>query len=270
MSGRPADRGFALLVVLWTLVLMSLIATQVTASGRGAVQVASNLRGAAVLEAAADGAVHEAIFRALDPSEQGWRADGRTRTLPMPGGELTVRLRDEAGKLNPNVASPELMAALLRQFGLDVSAATRLAAAIADWGFAGAEARPLGAKAPAYRAAGRDYGPPNAPFESIGEMGAVLGMTPGLLERLAPHLTVFHDGDPDPGVASREVLQALRLAFGAQELAPAPRSATPTVTITVTASRADGTRFTRRATIRIGEGSEGRAYRIHAWDRGPE
>ena len=185
----------------------------------------------------------------------------------MPGGELTVQLRDEAGKLNPDVASPDLMAALLRQFGLDVSAATRLAAAIADWRFAGTEARPLGAKAPAYRAAGRDYGPPNAPFESSGELGAVLGMTPGLLERLAPHLTVFHEGDPDPGLASREVLQALRLVFGAQQLAPAPRRATPTLTIIATASRADGTRFTRRATVRIGEGSEGRAYRIHAWNR---
>jgi general secretion pathway protein K len=270
VTARPTDRGFALLVVLWTLVLVSLIATQVTATGRGAVQVASNLRASAVLEAAADGAVHEAIFRALDPSAQGWRADGRTRRLPMPDGEVTVQFLDEAGKLNPNVASPELMAALLRQFSLDVTAATRLAAAIADWRFVGVEARPLGAKASAYRAAGRDYGPPNAPFESISELGAVLGMTPDLLERLAPHLTVFHDGDPDPGVASREVLQALRLVFGAQELAPAPRGATSTVTITATASRADGTRFTRRATVRIGEGSEGRAYRIHAWDRGPE
>ena len=81
---------------------------------------------------------------------------------------------------------------------------------------------------------------------------------------------MFHDGDPDPGLASRELLQALRLVFGAQQLAPAPRSATPTVTITATASRADGTRFTRRATVRIGEGVDGRAYRIHAWDRGPE
>jgi general secretion pathway protein K len=270
MTERPAERGFALLVVLWTLVLVSLIAMQVTASGRSAVQVASNLRGAALLEAAADGAVHEAMFRLLDPTEGGWRADGRPRTLPFPGGDITVRIRDEAGKLNPNVASPELMAALLRQFGLDVSAATRLAAAIADWRFAGVEARPLGAKATAYRAAGRDYGPPNAPFESIGEMGAVLGMTPDLLARLAPHLSVFHDGDPDPGLASREILQALRLALGAQELAPAPRSATPVVTIIATASRADGTRFTRRATVRIGQGKAGRAYRIHVWDRGEE
>jgi general secretion pathway protein K len=147
VTTRPAERGFALLVVLWTLVLVSLIATQVTASGRGAVQVASNLRIAAVLEAAADGAVHEAIFRMLDPSEQGWRADGEPRALPFPGGVVTIRLRDEAGKLNPNVASPELMAALLRQFGLDLQRATRLAAAIADWRFAEAEARPLGAKA---------------------------------------------------------------------------------------------------------------------------
>jgi general secretion pathway protein K len=270
MTPQGKDRGFALLVVLWTLVLVSLIVTQVTASGRSAVQMASHLRIAATLEAAADGAVHETIFRASDPSEAGWRADGRARTLPFPGGEVTIRLLDEAGKLNPNVASPEVMAALLRQFGLDLQAATRLAAAIADWRFAGVEARPFGAKAAEYRQAGRDYGPPNAPFESVGELGAVLGMTPALLARLAPHLTVFHDGDPDPGSASREILQALRLALGVQELAPSPRSATPTLAITATAGRPDGTRFTRKAIVRVGEGSPGRSFRILTWERETE
>jgi hypothetical protein len=74
-------------------------------------------------------------------------------------------------------------------------------------------------------------------------------MTPDLLERLTPHLTVFHEGDPDPGLASREIIQALHLVLGTQELAPSPRSATPPIAVTATATRADGTRFTRRATV---------------------
>ena len=38
--------------------------------------------------------------------------------------------------------------------------------------------RPNGAEAPDYRAAGLKYGPSNAPFETVGELARVLGMTP--------------------------------------------------------------------------------------------
>ncbi|RZL91867.1 MAG: hypothetical protein EOP73_28490, partial [Variovorax sp.] len=113
--GRQNQRGFALLIVLWAMVMLSFVATRVTASGHGAVLVAANLRNAAVLEAAADGAVQEAIFRMLDTSPARWRPDGRTRTLPMPRGEILLRLDDQAGKVNPNLASVELLTALLRQ-----------------------------------------------------------------------------------------------------------------------------------------------------------
>ena len=265
MKGGAGECGFALLVVLWAMVLLSLVATRVTASGRSAVQIAANLRNAAVAEAAADGAVQEAAFRMLDPSAAGWRADGQLRRLPMPSGTIALRLEDQAGKVNPNVASPELLAALFRQLGADTRAANSLAAAIADWRAPTAEARPLGAKAREYRNAGRTYGPPDAPFESIGELGAVLGMTPALLDRLAPHLSLFRDGDPDPGLADPVVLRALRGSLGAQEFAVSPQGGVRVVAVTATAEPAGGSRFTRRAILRIGEGRDGRPWQILGW-----
>ena len=121
MSKRSArDGGFALLIVLWTMVLVSLIGIQVTAIGRGAVQVASNLRASAELEAAADGAVHEAIFRLLDPTAAGWRADGMDRSMMIGPLGVALRLEDQAGKINPNLAQPDLLAAFLRQLGVEV------------------------------------------------------------------------------------------------------------------------------------------------------
>lgn len=77
-EGIP-PRGFALLIVLWALVLAALIAAQVTALGRRETLIAANLRTADVAAAAADGAVEEAVFR-LMRHEAGWDPDG-TRTL---------------------------------------------------------------------------------------------------------------------------------------------------------------------------------------------
>lgn len=263
------ERGFALLIVLWTMVLASLIATQVTAAGRAEVRLAANLRAAAVLEAAVDGAVHEAIFRMLDRSESGWQADGRRRVLALPQGMASVLLEDQAGKVNPNSTSPELMSALLRLVGADARQADSVAAAMADWRFPGAEARPFGGKAREYRAAGLGYGPPEAPFRSIGEVGAVLGMTADLLARLAPHLSLYHEGGPDPGLADPIVLQAMRNRLGSQELAAGPRTGVRVVAVVATVTRPDGAAFTRRAVVRVGAGQAGRPYQILAWD-GPE
>lgn len=272
---QRGQRGFALLIVLWAMVMLSFVATRVTASGHGAVLVAANLRNAAVVEAAADGAVQEAIFRMLDTSAARWRPDGRPRTLPMPRGEILLRLDDQAGKVNPNLASVELLTALLRQLGVDSQGANRLAAAIADWRAPTAEARPFGAKAREYRNAGLGYGPPDAPFQSIGELGAVLGMTPPLLARLAPHLSLFNDGDPEPGLADPLVLRALRGSLGAQEFAESPQTGRRVVAISATAiqrtrgggstSAAGSARFARRAVVRVGEGSNGMPYQILAW-----
>ena len=56
------DRGFALLIVLWTVALLALLATWITAAGRTEAQLAGNLRDAATADLVADGTAHEAVF----------------------------------------------------------------------------------------------------------------------------------------------------------------------------------------------------------------
>jgi general secretion pathway protein K len=136
---------------------------------------------------------------------------------------VTIRLEDEGGKVNPNLASDSLLRALLTQIGVDPETAVSLAAAIADWRTPGDRPRPHGAKAPQYAAAGRDYGPPGSPFRDVDELGAVLGMTPDLLARLRPHMTVYTESDPDGSTGDPMVAAALgdpaRLAL-ADDIAP--------------------------------------------------
>ena len=260
------DRGFALLLVLWSLVLLTLITTRLITAGRTEAKLAGNLRGAAAAEMVADAAVHETMFHLLDRGPDGWRPTARPRLLTLPGGTATVQIEDEAGRVNPNQASVALLQALLRGVGADAGAARGIAAAIADWRFPSAKARPFGAKAAEYAAAGRDYAPPEAPFRTVEEVGLVLGMTPALFASLAPHLTIAYDGDPDPTVADPLVLQALRDATGQQDLSGGGQGAR-TIAITAVAEIQGGSRFIRRAVVRVGEGQAGRPYRVFEWRR---
>ena len=106
------DRGFALLLVLWTMVLLALIATRIAAAGRAEAQLAANLRDAAVAQAAADGAVQEVVFHLLAEGDQRWAPSGRHR-VALAGAAVEVGIEDLAGRVNPNTASPELLRALL-------------------------------------------------------------------------------------------------------------------------------------------------------------
>jgi len=268
MRLRPTeDKGFALLIVLWAVVLLTFLVTQLTAGGRTELQLAANLRSAATAEAAADGAVYEAVFHLLDPSDP-WLADGTDRALRVAGGRAVLRVEDEAGKINPNSASPELLRALLRRLDADSRTADGLAAAIVDWRFPSSQGQPGGAKEPQYRAAGRNYGPAGAPFRSLTELGAVLGMTPALLSRLQPNVSVLTDSDPDPAAAPpivRQAMQDVRGTVGTSKRQP-PR----TINITVRVIGDAGGRFIRRAAIRLGSTPKEPLFRILSWDAVPE
>ncbi len=261
-GAAPREGGFALLIVLWSLVLITLIVTQVTAAGRSEALLTANLRRAAALRAETDGAVNRAIFNLLDPGS-GWTADGSAHSVRLADGAAAVRITDEFGKINPSLASPAVLAALLRAVGEGSDQADELAANIVQWRFPSADDAASGAKAQRYRAAGRDYAPPNANFQSIGEVGLVLGMTPDLLQRLAPHLTLYTDTDPDARRADPVVARALALAG-----TPPPTGALPparVVTITAASTAEDGARFERQAVVSLGADRAGRPFRIVLW-----
>jgi general secretion pathway protein K len=203
------QRGFALLIVLWTLALLALLGTQLVASGRSDAQLARNLVDAANLEAATNGAVQQAIFGMLEPVPQRWQTDGSLHVVRLGAAVVTLRLEADAGEVNPNIASADLLRSLLLQVGAPPATAASVAAAIVDWRSSTPQPSTLGAKAPQYAAAGRDYGPPGSPFRSVDELGLVLGMTPELLARLAPHLTVYSESDPDASTSDPVVEAAL-------------------------------------------------------------
>ena len=142
--------------------------------------------------------------------------------------------------------------------------AGQVAAAIFDWRTPGQRASPGGAKAAEYRAAGRDVVPTGRPFESLDELGAVLGMTPALLAALRPSLSIYNEAGLDVRYAPPAVV--LALADIGMEFDP-PTEARQAVTIVATAGLAEGARFRRQAVVRILGIADEHPWQILAWER---
>jgi general secretion pathway protein K len=262
--GAARQRGYALLIVLWSLALLALLGTQVLATSRQETQLARNLRDSAVLEAAANGAVQRAIFATLDSSAGHWPADGITRVLVIGGIPVAVRIDDEAGKVNPNYASTALLQALLSQVGADPATAGAVAAAITQWRDATSVPGHPSPAVAQYTAAGRAYAPTGAPFASLDELGAVLGTTPALLAQLRPHLTVFTDGNP---IATQDSIVARALAATGQSTAASGGLVSGLVAITADAHGPGAAQYAVHVIVETDSEVGRRPYRTVSYQR---
>jgi general secretion pathway protein K len=151
------ERGFALVAVLWTVALISFLVAQLTIAGRTQARIAANLRANAVAEAAADGAVHQALLRLLEGT---WQPGSPAQQLLVGSVPVKVWAENEAHKLNPNLASADVMRNLLGRIGVDRVQAASLATSIFEWRGSNRRTDAARTKMAPYLAAGRAYGPP--------------------------------------------------------------------------------------------------------------
>ncbi len=258
----PGERGFALLIVLLVLGFLALLGTHFIAAGRAGTALARNGRAAAQVEAATTGAIEAEIFGLLSG------AGAAPRQIRIGGTLVNLTVANEGSLLNPNLAGVIELTTLLQQLGANTSTANSLAAAILDWRTGGSLPRPGGAKVPQYRAAGRVYGPADTSFGSVGELGLVLGMTPGLLDLLRPHLTVFTDLDPI-GVSSDPVVaRAIQAATPAGSLPPGGDMGSIAVQrITAAGYDPDGASIVLQAVVRLNATAGGLPFEILSWRR---
>ncbi len=253
--------GFALIIVLWSLVLLALIVTQLLAAARGEMQVMSNMRSAVLAESAADGAVHQALFHLLSTGPQHWPARG-VHPMRSGEGEVTVTLDDLSGKINPNNARLPLLSAIIELCGRSVSQAAELAQAIMTWrGMSGDEDDKTVAT---YREAGLGYIPPGLPIETLEELALVVGMTRPTLTCLLPHLSLYQGSDPNPDTADALVSRAITMASEHGYAPVTAEDAANVVQITATA-RVPGARFTRQATAELVAKAGQKSFHILLW-----
>ncbi|GAA0791810.1 general secretion pathway protein GspK [Marinobacterium sediminicola] len=207
---NPVPRGVILVTVLWVLVLLSLIATNLSLASRSFSRQTLNVEQGTRAGLAADAGISWAMWNLQQPPADGWLADGAVHWLWLDQTRVGVRLQDESGKLDLNAAPAELLDALLLPVIEDSLQRAQLVAAIEDWRDSDDLVRLNGAEVAEYQAVGREAGPANRPFASLQELNLVLGMSNEIYTYLLPHLTLMtRVRTVNPRVASFEVLMAL-------------------------------------------------------------
>lgn len=252
------QHGFALLLALPVLGLIAVLLWQVSGDGRMALRLAASARDRAAAAAAADGAVQDAVFRLLAGQ---WQPGGPDRTLAIGQAAVRVQIEDQATRFNPNHMSVASLRQLLTHIGVEPTQAQALAQSIVDWRRRGALTLSGIPKAEQYRAAGLPYLPTNQPFESVDEVALVVGMTPAVMARLRPFLSVFQTGRPVVGEGAPGAMQSE---------GDAPADGDRVVAI-VAEARAGAALFRRRAIVRFGPaaGAAQRPFRILTWEQVP-
>src|SRR5688572_1763397 len=140
-------RGFVLIVVLWVLTLLGLMAAALLRESGTETRVAQNLRENAKAEALAEAGLQRAMLGLLDHDDATvWRADGTSYSFPLGEGAATIQIQSEAGKIDINTASNDIIEALFIAGGISADQAPRLVEAVADFRDPDGIRRPGGAE----------------------------------------------------------------------------------------------------------------------------
>jgi len=173
-------RGIALLTAIWIMVVLLILVGGFTAMIHSETQVASNFGDLTRARWAAGDGIHQAEITLGDVIAQPYTAltdDQRLLTSPDATGapqETTwqVQIDDEAGKLNLNTATPEMLALFFPQDAAD---------AIVDWRDEDSTPEAQGAEDDYYITLTPPYHCKNAPFTSVEELLLVRGVTREML-----------------------------------------------------------------------------------------
>ena len=263
------QRGAALLLVMWLILLLSGLVAGYAMSARIESMQGNGLARSVAAREAARAGVEYAVSQLLDadPARR-WVPDGRGHPFVFDGAQIEVSVRDETGKVDLNAAAPDLLAGLMRTLGEPEESARQIAGAIVDWRdednlvqIAG------GAEDPNYAAAGLAWGAKDAPFETVAEVEQVLGMRPALFRSLAPYLTVHAALTmPDANFADAPVLQAMGVERPQPIDDTLPVSGSGTYSIDSRARLANGRRAHLSVILRVGgNGLTGSSYTPLRW-----
>jgi general secretion pathway protein K len=293
MRSPARQRGVALVLVLWILLLVTISTSAYTLMARMDQLEAHTILSGTRARLAAEAGMNLALLSLRDPDETVRLVpDGRPNEFLYQGSVVEVRVTDERGKLDINAADEQTLFTLLTGHGLELDAAQLLAAAIEDWRDTDDVERANGAELDTYVAAGLGVGPGNRPFIMTEELLQVLGMPWELYKKIEPGLSVYSNaGQPDPAYAPVEALLAIPdmteqdavnfvadrhsedLMGGVGAVLPngqvaMARGRGVTYSIVAKATLPNGIWDQVDATVRLGAGSDGRPYRVLRWREG--
>lgn len=236
-GGPGAQKGFALLIVLWIFIVLFAVGAEFSGAMRQDVTATMNFAGETQSYYLATAAANRTFFNALIARDEATidipleeqeeepliRVDGSWHREELWGAPVWVRITDESGKIPVNLVTQGLLRQILVNLGLEFESADEITASILDWRDEDDEVRVNGAESDYYLDQPRPYLAKNAKLDSLEELMLVKGVASELYHGeneefpigLKHIFTVFN---PRPVLnvrsSSQEVLRAL---FGLDE-----------------------------------------------------
>jgi len=184
-QNRLKEKGAALISVLWLSVVLTLLATTLTAQQRTQLDITQQrllqLQARYNLEAAEQFALYRLL---TDQSASPFESLSKAPNWSFNGMEIQITVLPESHKLGINDSGSPALSALFKALGQSSEQSDALADAIMDWRDRDDLPRLHGAERSQYQQAGLDYGPANEPFQHLSQLQQVLGMTPPLFQQL--------------------------------------------------------------------------------------
>ncbi len=186
------NRGVALVLVLWIVVLLSVIGVSHSRNVRIDMQIARHHIDNASVKAMAEAGVNRAIIELFNKDDATrWPYNGEIQIMDYDGGVVQIMIRNTAGLVDLNTASSPLLEALFSVTDIETTKRAELVDAIMDWRDSDDLKRLHGAEDAEYKMERLDYGTPDRRFYSIGELRYVLGMNTNIYNAISPFITVY-------------------------------------------------------------------------------
>lgn len=191
MAERNGQRGIALIAVLGSLTVMSVLVIGIVGASRGSINASARHLARVQAQAAVDSGIDLAIAQLIAVQAVAQPVLREPQELEVGGFKVTVSARSESAKIDLNFADATLITGMFRAVGADDKQAAALAGAVEDWRDADDLLHLNGAEEREYAAASLNYGPANKLFESVNELRLVLGVSDAMFACLKGDVTVL-------------------------------------------------------------------------------
>lgn len=123
-------------------------------------------------------------------------------------GNMSLNVRDSNGLMSIVSMNTDAFRRLLKMSGAEERNIDTIIDSYIDWIDIDDLSRINGAEAAYYRTESKPYKPGNLPVQYLEELSFIKGMTPELLKKMEPHLTMLPSTGFNPNTAGDEVLAA--------------------------------------------------------------
>jgi len=279
---QETQRGFVIVAVLWILIALSslavIFAVYLSASARAMAIGDTDLQNQALVSAGVELTAYQLILTGDDK-----RPVQGAFHFRMDDANVGVTFTSEAARIDLNYASKDVLAAFFAGLGANKDAAAEDAERIVGWRTRPA---PGASNEEEARYGALGYVPRQSLFTHVNELALVAGLSPALVDRALPFVTVFNgSSDVDDTIAAPEVVAAFNKrsgtssdlfgggmastsgSFDADPSAPtksnAPKTKSPCYRVETTINFANGRRSASEVVIVLGDKRV--PYRVLSW-----